>query len=196
VRRARRRRAAAPTCMSAPAPLPGLYLRWEDVVYDVSLPRDIVASAHTTGADDGLPPLTKRVLHRVSGQLRQGGLLAVMGPSGSGKTSLIKILAGRRAPTSGALLVNGAPLSPVPFRNASGFVAQHTVFLDTLTVRRLACVRALRCAALRAKRLYARSYNKDRGASVRVLTITLAARAATRCGRRSCAPPCCAWSAP
>jgi ABC-type multidrug transport system ATPase subunit len=126
--------------MAAPAPLPGLYLRWENVVYDVSLPRDTVVSPHTAGAaHDGVPPLTKRVLHRVSGQLLPGGLLAVMGPSGSGKTSLIKILAGRRAPTSGALLVNGVPLSPVPFRNASGFVAQHTVFLDTLTVRRLAC---------------------------------------------------------
>jgi hypothetical protein len=175
---------------AAPPPVAGgLYLRWEELVYDVSLPRDSGNAAPGGGGVDGLPPLTKRVLHRVSGQLCPGGLLAVMGPSGSGKTSLIKILAGRRAPTSGSLCVNGVTLSPVPFRNASGFVAQTTVFLDTLTVRRCRIGARRSCP-------YVRSYNAPVcPSSADKQRARAPAPRLPRCGRRSCAPPCCAWSA-
>ena len=104
----------------------GLWLRWEGLVYEVAQPRD-------RKAPDA--PTTKRILHGLSGQVLPGQLLACMGPSGSGKTSLMKILAGRRPATAGALLANGAPLDVPAFRRASGFVAQATTFLDTLTVR-------------------------------------------------------------
>ena len=100
----------------------GLWLRWEGLVYDVPAP---------PSSGDG----AKRILHGLSGQLLPGELMAIMGPSGSGKTSLMKLLAGRRPPTAGALLVNGQPMDVPSFRRASGFVAQTTVFLDTLTVR-------------------------------------------------------------
>ena len=101
------------------SPPRGIWLRWEALVFEVALPRD--------GA--------KRILHGLSGQLLPAQLMAVMGPSGSGKTSLMKLLAGRRPPTAGALLVNGEPMHVPTMRRASGFVAQTTVFLDTLTVR-------------------------------------------------------------
>jgi len=96
----------------------GIWLRWCDVNYDVQLP-------------DGSQ---KRVLHSLSGQLLPGQLLACMGPSGSGKTSLMKLLAARREPTAGAVLVDGAKADLASFRRVTGFVAQSTVFLDTLTV--------------------------------------------------------------
>jgi ABC-type multidrug transport system ATPase subunit len=109
----------------------GLWLRWEDVVYDVPLP-DAKGDA----------PTSKRILHGVSGQVLPGGLVAVMGASGSGKTSLLKLLAGRRQASSGVVLVNGSPMDTATYRRASGFVAQTSVFLDTLTVRALrACLR-------------------------------------------------------
>jgi ABC-type transport system involved in cytochrome bd biosynthesis fused ATPase/permease subunit len=104
----------------------GLWLRWEDVVYDVPLP-DAKGDA----------PTSKRILHGVSGQVLPGGLVAVMGASGSGKTSLLKLLAGRRQASSGVVLVNGAVMDTATYRRASGFVAQTSVFLDTLTVRAL-----------------------------------------------------------
>lgn len=136
-------------------PPQGLWLRWEGLVYDVALPKQGGRSGGKPDgrsggkADYGLgggatsasaPPGAKRVLHGLSGQVLPGQLLAIMGPSGSGKTSLMKLLAGRRPPTAGALLVNGAPAHVPTYRRASGFVAQTTTFLDTLTVRRRARV--------------------------------------------------------
>lgn len=97
----------------------GLWLRWEDVVYDVTLPD----KSH------------KRVLHGLSGQVLPGGVVACMGPSGSGKTTLMKLLAARRPPSSGRILADGADVDLAWFRRVSGFVAQSSVFLDTLTVR-------------------------------------------------------------
>jgi hypothetical protein len=64
-------------------------------------------------------------------------------PPPAGKTSLIKLLAGRRQPSGGAVLVNGAPMDAPSFKRASGFVAQTTVCLDTLTVRETIVTTAL-----------------------------------------------------
>lgn len=61
----------------------------------------------------------------------------------AGKTSLMKLLAGRRPQTSGKILVNGATTDPPSFKRASGFVAQTTVCLDTLTVRETIVTTAL-----------------------------------------------------
>ena len=118
----------SPRRRSADAQLPpvprGIWLRWEGLVYEVAV----------AGADKQAPPV-KRILHGLSGQLLPGNIMAIMGPSGSGKTSLMKLLAGRRPPSLGRLDVNGVPMDVPSFRRASGFVAQTTVFLDTLTVR-------------------------------------------------------------
>lgn len=105
---------------SPPPPPRGIWLCWSGLVYDVAVPREAAP---------------KRILHALSGQLLPAQLMAVMGPSGSGKTSLLKLLAGRRPPTAGTLQVNGRAMDVPSFRRASGFVAQTTVFLDTLTVR-------------------------------------------------------------
>ena len=46
----------------------------------------------------------------ISLRIHKGELLAVVGPSGSGKTTLTHILGGLIQPTSGEVLVDGAPL--------------------------------------------------------------------------------------
>ena len=64
--------------------------------------------------------LTKRfprvtAVDSVSLELRAGETLAVVGESGSGKTTLARMLAGLEVPTSGDILLDGAPL---PFRRS------------------------------------------------------------------------------
>ena len=106
----------------------GLWLRWERLQYDVDL---------AGGSDNekaSRKASQKRILHGLSGQVLPGALVAVMGPSGSGKTSLMRILAARRQPSSGVVLADGEAVNLSQFRRISGFVAQTTVFLDTLTV--------------------------------------------------------------
>jgi lipoprotein-releasing system ATP-binding protein len=81
------------------------------------------------------------VLKDVSFALRAGEAAAVMGPSGSGKSSLLYILGGLEAPTSGTVRVgeqNPYELAPdqlAAFRNRTvGFVFQDHCLLPQCTV--------------------------------------------------------------
>ena len=51
-----------------------------------------------------------RVLNEVSVDLRPGNATAVIGPNGAGKSTLIKVLGGILRPSSGRVLLDGAPL--------------------------------------------------------------------------------------
>jgi lipoprotein-releasing system ATP-binding protein len=81
------------------------------------------------------------VLKDVSFTLQRGDAAAVMGPSGSGKSSLLYILGGLEAPTSGTVRVGGqnpyelAPDGLAVFRNRTvGFVFQDHCLLPQCTV--------------------------------------------------------------
>jgi lipoprotein-releasing system ATP-binding protein len=81
------------------------------------------------------------VLSEVSFDLAPGEAAAIMGPSGSGKSSLLYILGGLEAPTSGTIALDGinpytlAAAELAAFRNARiGFVFQDHCLLPQCTV--------------------------------------------------------------
>jgi sulfonate transport system ATP-binding protein len=51
------------------------------------------------------------VLHRLNLEVNPGEFLAVVGRSGSGKTTLLRLLAGLEAPSEGAVLQDGVPIT-------------------------------------------------------------------------------------
>ena len=62
---------------------------------------------------DGEP----EVLRGVNLKIEAGESVAIVGPSGCGKTTLLKVMLGVHAPTSGEVLVGGVPLSRTGLRN-------------------------------------------------------------------------------
>jgi ATP-binding cassette subfamily B protein RaxB len=67
-----------------------------------------VSFRYAEGEDD--------VLRGVSLRIEPGESVAIVGPSGCGKTTLLKLMLGIHAPTSGDVLVGGAPLARVGLR--------------------------------------------------------------------------------
>ena len=92
---------------------------------------------YSSGAD------TVRALDRVSFEIREGELVAIMGPSGSGKSTMMNLLGALDVPTTGSILLNGndvGKLSPdalADLRNRSiGFVFQQFNLLPRTTALR------------------------------------------------------------
>ncbi|KAJ5703555.1 hypothetical protein N7493_011480 [Penicillium malachiteum] len=78
------------------------------------------------------------LIHDISGDVRQGEMVALMGPSGCGKTTLLNVLA-RRPPTSGArtsgeTYVNGANVESRYFRRMTSYVEQEDALIGSMTV--------------------------------------------------------------
>jgi len=74
-----------------------------------------------------------QALENVSLDLKDGELLSVLGPSGCGKTTLLNILAGFLAPTSGQIILNGHTVQgPAPER---GMVFQKGALFEWMDVR-------------------------------------------------------------
>jgi ATP-binding cassette subfamily B protein RaxB len=57
------------------------------------------------------------ILRDVSFKVEAGEAVAIVGPSGCGKTTLLKLLAGLIEPTSGEILIDGAPVSGIDLSN-------------------------------------------------------------------------------
>ena len=66
----------------------------------------------------------------ISVEVRRGEFLTLLGPSGSGKTTTLSIIAGFEEQTSGEILLEGKPLTPVPphERNIGMVFQRYTLF--------------------------------------------------------------------
>jgi sulfate transport system ATP-binding protein len=74
-------------------------------------------------------------LDRVSLEVPDGDLLALLGPSGSGKTTLLRIIAGLEVADSGTVLLQGEDISDQSPRERNvGFVFQHYALFRQMTV--------------------------------------------------------------
>ncbi|GMH23975.1 hypothetical protein Nepgr_025818 [Nepenthes gracilis] len=76
----------------------------------------------------------RHVLNGVSCVAKPWEILAIIGPSGAGKSSLLEVLAGRIAPQSGSVFMDGQPVERSQFTKISGYVAQKDVLFPLLTV--------------------------------------------------------------
>lgn len=74
-------------------------------------------------------PLPKplRLLGGITGEARDGEILAVMGPSGSGKSTLIDALAQRIDAVTGIMTLNGSEFNERLLRNISAYVMQVSI---------------------------------------------------------------------
>ena len=68
----------------------------------------------------------------VSFEVKPGRFVVLVGPSGCGKSSLLMMMAGLRQPTSGTILVSGAPID-VPDPHRVGVVFQEPSLFPWLT---------------------------------------------------------------
>lgn len=83
---------------------------------------------------------SKVILDNLDLDVRQGETLAVIGPSGTGKSTIIKLLTGLLAPTSGSIVIDGQEVSAFSedewdgLRQHMGVVFQYSALFDFLSV--------------------------------------------------------------
>jgi taurine transport system ATP-binding protein len=94
---------------------------------------DLILDAVTMEFAAPQQPVT-RALSDVSLTIPKGQLVAILGPSGCGKTTLLNIIAGFLAPTSGAVTLGGKQITgPAAER---GMVFQQGALFEWMSVRR------------------------------------------------------------
>ena len=76
-----------------------------------------------------------RAVDQVSFDVPQGSFFSILGPSGCGKTTLLRMIAGFQAPTSGDLLIKGKSMIGVPpNKRPVSMVFQHLALFPTMTI--------------------------------------------------------------
>ncbi|KAL8049569.1 hypothetical protein ABFX02_06G027500 [Erythranthe guttata] len=117
-----------------PPPTPPPYKTFTLTASSISYTKSTTTTAATFLFKPCISTPPTYILKDISLTANPSQILAVVGPSGAGKSTLLDILAARTAPTSGALLLNSAPLNPSAFRKLSAYVPQHDACLPLLTV--------------------------------------------------------------
>jgi putative spermidine/putrescine transport system ATP-binding protein len=79
----------------------------------------------------------QQAIRHVSLTVASGEFVTLLGPSGSGKTTTLSMIAGLIQPTSGAILLDGRPLDPLPaYRRNIGVVFQNYALFPHMTAAR------------------------------------------------------------
>ncbi|MCL7026398.1 hypothetical protein MKW94_019285 [Papaver nudicaule] len=93
---------------------------------------DIAAGARSTSSDSKL----KFLLNDISGEAKEGEMLAILGGSGSGKSTLIDALANRisKGSLKGSVTLNGEILESRLLKKLSAYVMQDDLLFPMLTV--------------------------------------------------------------
>ncbi|KAK6929270.1 ABC-2 type transporter [Dillenia turbinata] len=107
-------------------------LSFNNLTYSVKVRRKITDSLLFRRRN----PRTKVLLNDISGEAREGEILAVLGASGSGKSTLIDALANRIAKGSlkGSITLNGEALESRLLKVISAYVMQDDLLFPMLTV--------------------------------------------------------------
>lgn len=118
-------------------------LSFDNLTYNVSIRRkltfrDLIPRRKTEDPEiaQTATPNTKTLLNNISGETRDGEIMAVLGASGSGKSTLIDALANRIAKGSlkGTVKLNGETLQSRTLKVISAYVMQDDLLFPMLTV--------------------------------------------------------------
>ncbi|KAF8084889.1 hypothetical protein N665_0694s0018 [Sinapis alba] len=118
-------------------------LSFDNLTYNVSVRqklnfRDLIPRRKTEDPEiaQTVSPNTKTLLNNISGEARDGEIMAVLGASGSGKSTLIDALANRIAKGSlkGTVKLNGETLQSRTLKVISAYVMQDDLLFPMLTV--------------------------------------------------------------
>ncbi|XP_006649877.2 ABC transporter G family member 5-like [Oryza brachyantha] len=117
-------------------------LAFHDLTYNVGRPRRVVFRRRSTHVETdatttrGGGARARALLDGVSGEAREGEIMAVLGASGAGKTTLIDALADRirRDSLRGAVTLNGEALGGRLLKVISAYVMQDDLLYPMLTV--------------------------------------------------------------
>ncbi|XP_060186393.1 ABC transporter G family member 6-like [Lycium barbarum] len=111
-------------------------LSFSNLTYRVKSRRKVAFPVISRRTEETTTCRTKVLLNDISGEARDGELLAVLGASGSGKSTLIDALANRIAKESlkGAITLNGETLHSKLLKVISAYVMQDDLLYPMLTV--------------------------------------------------------------
>ncbi|WP_036483375.1 sulfate/molybdate ABC transporter ATP-binding protein [Myxosarcina sp. GI1] len=77
-----------------------------------------------------------QALERVTLEVKEDSIVALLGPSGSGKSTLLRVIAGLELPDRGQVVINGRDATNLDVQRRNiGFVFQHYALFKHLTIR-------------------------------------------------------------
>ncbi|CAN6977397.1 hypothetical protein BRARA_I03640 [Brassica rapa] len=120
--------------LTSPSPF---VLSFKDLTYSVKIKKMFNPLPCCGSSDgDGMEMNTKMLLNGISGEAKEGEMMAVLGASGSGKSTLIDALADRIAKESlhGSITLNGEVLESSLHKVISAYVMQDDLLFPMLTV--------------------------------------------------------------